>query len=85
MKKAPKIKKIKKRICIFTGKLTLGQFSVPACAIQPPGFSIRGTLTPNGLFQTIKILMDYTKQLHQLKHGTLFHLKFENLELFTNY
>ena len=43
----------------------------PACANQPPGFSVRGKSTPNGLFQTIswlKILMGHTKPLHQLKH-----------------
>ena len=28
--------------------------------------------------------MGYTKRLHQLKHGVLFHLKFENPELFVN-
>ena len=83
-KKHPKEKNFKKRICIFTQKFTLGKFSVPAWANQPPGFSVRGTSTPNGLFETIKILMDYTKRLHQLKHGVLFHLKFENLELFVN-
>ena len=50
------------------------QFSVSACANQPPGFSVKGTSTPNGLFQTItglKILIGYTKRLH---HGELFHL-----------
>ena len=48
---------------------TLGQFSVPACANQPPGFSVRGTSTPNGLLQAInwlKILMGYPERLHQL-------------------
>ena len=45
--------------------MTLWKFSVPAWANQPPGFSIRGTSTPNGLFQTIKMLMGYTKRLHQ--------------------
>ena len=35
-------------------KFTLEQVSVPASANQPPGFSIRGSSTPNGLFQTIK-------------------------------
>ena len=64
-KKHPKEKKIKKRICIFTQKFTLGKFAVPASANQPPGFSVRGTSTPNGLFQTIKMLMGYTKGLHQ--------------------
>ena len=64
-KKHPKEKKFKKTICIFTQKFTLGKFSVPAWANQPPGFSIRGTSTPNGLFQTIKMLMGYTKRLHQ--------------------
>ena len=33
-------------------KTSLRKFSVPACANQPPGFSIRGTATPNGSFQT---------------------------------
>ena len=64
-KKHPKGKNFKKRICIVTQKFTLGKFSVPAWANQPPGFSIRGTSTPNGLFQTIKMLMGYTKRLHQ--------------------
>ena len=63
-KKHLKEKKFKKRICIFTQKFTLGKFSVPAWANQPPGFSVRGTSTPNGLFQTIKMLMGYTKRLH---------------------
>ena len=31
----------------------MGQFSIPACANQPPGFSVRGMSTPDGLFQTI--------------------------------
>ena len=64
-KKHPKEKKIKKRVCIFNQKFTLGKFSVPAWANQPSGFSIRGTSTPTGLFQTIKMLMGYTKRLHQ--------------------
>ena len=66
----------------------LGQFYVPVCANQPPGFSVRENSTPNGLFQTIngvKILMGYTKRIHQLKLGVLFHLKIENLELLVNY
>ena len=49
---------------------------------------MRGTSTPNGLFQVIhglKMLMGRTKRLHQLKHGVLFHLKIENLEPFVNY
>ena len=33
----------------------------------------------------LKILMDYTKRLYQLKHGEQFYLKIENLELFVNY
>ena len=33
--------------------MTLGQFSVSACANQATGFSVNGWLTPNGLFQTI--------------------------------
>ena len=83
-----KVKILKKRICIFNQKFTLGQFPVPACANQPPGFSVSGTSTPNGLFQTInglKILLGYTKRTHQLKHGVLFRLKVESLELFVNY
>ena len=84
-KKTPERKKNKKSICIFTQKFTLGQFPVPAWANQPPGFFVRGTSTPNGLFQIIKILMGYTKRLHQLEHGVLFDLKFKNLELLVNY
>ena len=37
-KKLPKEKKIKKTICIFTQKFTLGKFSVPAWANQPPAY-----------------------------------------------
>ena len=73
---------------LFTWNLTLGQFSVSACANQPTGFSVNGSSTPDGLFQTInalKQLMDYSKRLHQLSYGVLFHLKIENLELFVNY
>ena len=84
-KKHPKEKDFKKRICIFTEKFTLGQFSVPAWANKLPGFSLWGMSTPNGLFQTIKILLGYTKRLREKKHGLLSHLKFENLELFVNY
>ena len=85
-KKHPKEKKKwKKGICVFTLKFTLGEFSVPACENQPPGFSVRGTSTPNVLFQTTKILMGHTKWFHQLKHSVLFHLKFKNLKLFVNY
>ena len=42
--------------------MTLVQFSVSACANQPTGFSVNGSSTPNGLFQTInelKQLMGY--------------------------
>ena len=83
-KKHPKEKKKEKDVHLYF-KIHFGQFSVPACANQPLGFFVRGTLTPNGLFQTVKILLGYTKRLHQLKCGVLFHLKFENLELFVNY
>ena len=41
--------------------------SVSACANQPPGFSLSGTLIPNELFQTImelKRLVSYSKRLH---------------------
>ena len=84
-KKAPERKKIKKRISIFTQESTLGQFSVPTWGNETPGFFVRGRSTPNGLFQIIKILMGYTKRLHQLEHGVLFDLKFKNLELLVNY
>ena len=49
------------------------------------GFSVDGSSTSVGLFQTInglKRLMGYLKRLHQLKHGVFFHLKTENLKLF---
>ena len=47
----------KGRNCILTQNFPLGKFSVLAWGNQPPGFSVRGTSTPNELFQTIKILM----------------------------
>ena len=62
-------RRFKKRTCIFTYKITLGEFSFPACAYQPPGFSVRGTSTLYGLLQIInglKRLMGYFKRLHQL-------------------
>ena len=64
-KKHPKEKKIKKIICISTQKFTLRKFSVFAWANPPPGFCVRGTSTLNGLFQTVKMLMGYTKRLRQ--------------------
>ena len=56
-------------------------------ANQRSGFSMRGTSTPNGFIPKsgLKLLMGYTKGLHQLKHGALFHLKIKNLELSVNY
>ena len=62
-------------------------FSSSACVNQPTSFSVTESSTPNGLFQTInwlKRLMGYSKRLHQLYHGVLFHLKMENLEVFVN-
>ena len=59
----------KKSICIFTENLALGQFPVSACTNQGTGFSVNGSSTSNGLFQTItglKRLMGYSKRLHQL-------------------
>ena len=84
-KKHPKEKKITEKDLHFYLKFTLGQFSNPTFANQPPGFSVRRTSTPNVLFQTIKMLIGYTKWLYQLKHGVLSHLKFKNLELVVNY
>ena len=83
-KKHPKEKKFKKWIYIFTQEITLGEFSVPTWANQSPGFSVRRTSAPNGLFHTIRRLIGYTKRLHLLKHGILLHLKFENLNFFVN-
>ena len=40
-KKTLKKKHFQKRIYIFTSKFSLRQFSVPACANQPPGFPVR--------------------------------------------
>ena len=34
-------------------KISLWEFSVSACANQPPSYSVSGTSTPNGLSQTI--------------------------------
>ena len=74
----------KKRACIFTWDFTLGQFPVPACANKPPVFSVRGTSSPNGLFQTTRMLMDYTRQIHQLKYGvTAQKMKFSIKDFFS--
>ena len=67
--------------------MTLGQFSVSACANQSTGFTVNGLSNPNGLFQAInglKRLLNYSKRLHQLQHGALFHLQVENLDAFVN-
>ena len=65
--KTPEKKKKKKRICIFTQKFSLGQFSVPACAVFSSCFSVRPKLTPNELFQTISGL----KSINGLHQTTL--------------
>ena len=41
----------------------MGQFSVSACANQPPGFSVSGISTPNGLFQTMNELKKISELL----------------------
>ena len=38
--------------------MTPGEFSVSACANQETGFPVNGSLTPNGLFQTINGLLE---------------------------
>ena len=68
--------------------MTLGQFWVSACANQSTGFTVIGLSNPNGLFQAInglKRLTGYSKRLHQLHHGVLFHLQMENFNVFINY
>ena len=48
-------------------KISPWDSSVSACANEPPGFSVSGSSTPNGLFQTInglKRLVSYSKRLH---------------------
>ena len=47
----------------------MGQFSVHACANQPSGFSVRGKMTPNGLFQRISGLKNISG-LHQSTPST---------------
>ena len=47
----------------------MGQFSAPACADEPHGFSVKGKSTPNGLFQTISGLRNNTG-LHQTTPST---------------
>ena len=66
-KKHPKKKNLRKGSASLLKNSLKIHFSVPACANKPPGFSVRRTSTPNGLFQTInglKILMGHTKRLH---------------------
>ena len=38
--------------------MTLGQFSVSACANQSTGLSVNESSTPSGLFQTINELIE---------------------------
>ena len=38
--------------------MTRGQFPVSACANQATGFPVNGSLTPNGLLQTINGLLE---------------------------
>ena len=38
--------------------MALGQFSVSACSNQATGFSVNGSLTPNGLFKMINGLLE---------------------------
>ena len=60
-------KNFKKRTCIFSLNFTLGQFSVYACANQPPGFSISGTSTQSEIFQTtdgLKRLVSCSKEIY---------------------
>ena len=38
--------------------MALAQFSVSACGNQATGFSVNGSSTPNGLFQTINGLLE---------------------------
>ena len=48
-------------------KISAWGSSASVCANEPPGFSVSGASTPNGLFQTInglKRLVSYSKQLH---------------------
>ena len=65
MKKTPE-EENKKKSCIFTKNLTMGS-SVSASTNKPPGFSVSGASTLNGLFQTInrlKRLVSYSKRFH---------------------
>ena len=86
MKKTPeRKKKLRKGSASLFKNSLWDSFQFLLVANRPPGFSLGRISTLNVLSQTIKILMGYTKRHHQLKHGELIHLKFENLELFVNY
>ena len=66
MRKTPE-EKVRKEPAYLL-KTPLWRSSVSAFAnYQPPGFSVSGTSTPDGLFQTInaiKRLVSYSKRLH---------------------
>ena len=62
--------------------LTLVQFLVSACANQPTGFSVNGSSTPNGLFQTINGLLETAPSTIT---WCIVPLKIENPEVFVNY
>ena len=44
-------------------KISLWDSSISACANEPPGFSVSGVATPNGLFQTVNGLKRFSELL----------------------
>ena len=65
VRKTPKEESKKMSSSLF--KMSLWGSAVPARANAPPGFSVSGAVTPNGLFQRInelKRLVSYSKRLH---------------------
>ena len=70
MKKTPEEKTFsEKDLHLYLKSPSDIQFSVHTCANQPPGFSVRGKSTPNGLFQTISWLKNING-LHQTTPST---------------
>ena len=88
MRKTPEEESIRKGPASLL-KISLWEFSVSACANQPPSYSVSGTSTPNGLSQTINGLKRLVSLLQTAPSTflnfllTFFFIKMSYLLLFT--
>ena len=59
--------------------MTLGQFSVSACANQATDFSVSGSLIPNGLFQAVNGLLENFAIYHLPDFKKFFSFSFSSI------